>query len=161
MHFGEDEITIFDCCGDKVPGPEGMTMAFLQANWDTVQGDVLSMFSEFHTNGKFVTSLNVTFIALIPKRADAQNIKDYRPISLVGCIYKLLSKVPARRLRDVIGSLISENQNAFVGGKFWMRCLSQMNLLTPEPSQVSRESFASLTLRRLTIMLIGISSFML
>ena len=119
----------------------------------------MSRFSEFHTNGKFVTSLNVTFIALIPKRANAQNIKDYRPISLVGCIYNLLSKVLARRLRDVIGSLISKNQNAFVGG--WMLCLLQMSLLTPEPSQVNRELFVSLTLRRLTIMLIGIFLFML
>jgi len=75
------------------------------------------MFSEFHLNGEFVASLNATFIRLIPKKADAQNIKDYRPISLIGCIYKLLSKVLARRLRSVIGSLVSENQNAFVRGR--------------------------------------------
>jgi len=92
-------------------------MAFLQANWDTMRGEVLTLFSEFHLNGKFVASLNATFIGLIPKKADAQNIKDYRPISLIGCIYKLISKVLARRLRNVIGSLISENQNAFVGGR--------------------------------------------
>jgi len=36
--FDEEEITkaLFDCCGDKVPGPDGMKMAFLQANWDIV-----------------------------------------------------------------------------------------------------------------------------
>ena len=58
---------------------------------------MLTMFSEFYTNGKFVASLNATFIVLIPKRAYAQNIKDFPPISLIGCIYKLLSKVLARR----------------------------------------------------------------
>ena len=74
--FSEEEITraLFDCCGDKAAGPDGMTMAFLQANWDTVRGDVLAMFSEFHKDGKFVSSLNATFIALIPKKADAHNI---------------------------------------------------------------------------------------
>ena len=75
------------------------------------------MFLDFNTNGKFVASLNATFIGLIPKRADAQNIMDYRPISLIDCIYKLLSKVLACRQRGVIGGLISENQNAFVGGR--------------------------------------------
>jgi len=75
------------------------------------------MFSEFYNNGKFVTSLSATLIGLIPKRADAQIIKDYCPISLIGCIYKLLSKVLARRLRSVIGGLIFDNQNAFVGGR--------------------------------------------
>jgi len=64
-----------------------------------------------------VTSLNSTFIGLIPKKAGATNIKDFRPISMVGCIYKLLSKVLARRLRGVLGHLISMNQNAFVEGR--------------------------------------------
>ena len=74
--------------GDKAPGPDGMTMAFLQANWGTVRGDVLT-FSEFYTNGKFVASLNATFIWFILGRVDAQNIKDYCPISLIECIHKL------------------------------------------------------------------------
>jgi len=64
-----------------------------------------------------MASLNATFIGLIPKKANAEDIRDYRPISLVGCIYNLLSKVLAQRLRGVIGFLISENQNAFVGGR--------------------------------------------
>ena len=117
--FSEEEIlkALHDCCGDKAPGPDGMTMAFLQANWDTLRSDVLRLFLEFYHKGKFVSSLNATFIGLIPKKANAEDIRDYRPISLIGCIYKLLSKVLALRLRGVIGSLISENQNAFVGDR--------------------------------------------
>ena len=42
-----------------------------------------------------MASLNATFIGLIPKKANAENIRDFRLISLVGCIYKLLSKVLA------------------------------------------------------------------
>ena len=45
------------------------------------------------------------------------NIKDFRPISLVGNVYKLLSKVLANRLRRVMDNLISESQNSFVGGR--------------------------------------------
>jgi len=116
--FTEEEVVkaLFYCCGDKAPGPDGMSMAFLQSNWDTVRLEVMGMFSEFFSSGKFVRSLNATFIGLIPKKANAENIRDFRPISLVGCIYKLLSKVLALRLRGVIGDLTSENQNAFVGG---------------------------------------------
>ena len=106
--FSEEEIfkTLHDCCGEKSPDPDGMTMAFLQANWDTLRGDVLRMFSEFFHTGKFVASLNATFIELILKKANAENIRDCRQISLVGCIDKLLFKVLAQRLRGVIGSLI-------------------------------------------------------
>ena len=93
-----------------------MTMAFLQGNWDTVNGDVMRMFVELFSSGRFVANLNATFIDLIPKKANTENIRDFRPISLIGCIYKLPSKVLARRLRSIIGNLISESQNAFVGG---------------------------------------------
>jgi len=67
--------------------------------------------------GRFVKSLNGTFIGFIPKEDGAQDIKDYQPISLVGCMYKLLSKMLATRLRVTIGSMISGNQNAFVGDR--------------------------------------------
>ena len=39
-----------------------------------------------------MASLNATFIRLIPKKADAKNIRDYRPISLIRCIYKVTFK---------------------------------------------------------------------
>jgi hypothetical protein len=49
-----------------------------------VKGDFMAVFSEFHERGKFVKSINSTFIALIPKVHDAKEIKDFYPISLVG-----------------------------------------------------------------------------
>ncbi|PNY01074.1 cysteine-rich receptor-like protein kinase, partial [Trifolium pratense] len=58
--------------------------------------------------------MNSTFIALIPKVDSPQRLNDFRPISLVGCLYKILAKVLANRLRLVIGSVISEAQSAFV-----------------------------------------------
>ena len=54
-------------------------------------------------------AFNATFIGLIPKKANAENMRDFLSISLVGYIYKLLSKVLARRLRSIIGNLILEN----------------------------------------------------
>ena len=75
------------------------------------------MFEEFYHHSKFEKSLNATFIALILKKNDASNIRDFRPISLVGSLYKILSKVLANRLNQVLDQLISESQNSFVGGR--------------------------------------------
>lgn len=58
-----------------------------------IEEDVLGFFEEVFEHGKFEKLLNVTFIALIPKKGNASNIKDFRPISLVGSVYKLLAKV--------------------------------------------------------------------
>ena len=65
----------------------------------------------------FERSMNISFLTLIPKKCNAINIKDFCPISLVGSVYKLLSKVLANRLRVVLDNLISETQNSFVGGR--------------------------------------------
>ena len=56
-------------------------------------------------------------LSLIPKKNNALNIKYFQPISLVGNVYKLLSKVLANRLRMVLDKLISESQNSFIGGR--------------------------------------------
>ena len=73
-------------------------------------------FAHFHRSSEFEWSLNTSFPSLIPKKNKALNIKDFRPISLVGSVYKLLSKVLANRLRRVLDKLISESQNSFMGG---------------------------------------------
>ena len=77
----------------------------------------MAVFEEFHQHCKFEKSLNATFIALIPKKNGASNIRDFRPISLVGSLYKILAKVLANRLKMVLDQLISESQNSFVGGR--------------------------------------------
>ena len=77
----------------------------------------MSVFHNFHTQVVFVKSLNASFLALIPKKVDAMEIKDFRPIGLVGGIYKIISKVLANRLRRMAHRLISNSQNAFVKGR--------------------------------------------
>lgn len=60
------------------------------------------------------TSKNSTCIALIPKKDDLIGPKDFRPISLIGSVYKIIAKVLAKRIRDSMGDLISTSQGAFV-----------------------------------------------
>ena len=103
--------------GDKAPGLDGFSLAFYHHCWEVVKRDVLAVFEEFYQHSKFEKSLNATFIALIPKKNGASNIRDFRPISLVGSVYKILAKVLANRLKDVLDQLISESQNSFVGGR--------------------------------------------
>ncbi|KAJ0818578.1 putative RNA-directed DNA polymerase [Helianthus annuus] len=60
---------------------------------------------------------NSSFVALIPKIKDPQDLGNFRPISLVGSLYKIIAKVLVNRLKAVMNDVISENQSAFVGGR--------------------------------------------
>ena len=81
--------------GDKALGPDGFSLAFWQFCWDFVKEKVMGFLKEFHEHDRFVRSLNSTFLVLISKKADAEDLRDFRPISLVGGLYKLLAKVLA------------------------------------------------------------------
>ena len=103
--------------GDKASGPDGFNMAFFHHCWRVVENDVMDFFYFFHQHSVFEPSLDASFLTLIPKKCNAVNIKDFCPISLVGNVYKLLSKVLANRLKAVLDNLISETQNSYVSGR--------------------------------------------
>ncbi|GJU01497.1 RNA-directed DNA polymerase, eukaryota [Tanacetum coccineum] len=71
----------------------------------------------FFRSGIFPKGCNPSFITLIPKLNDAKFVKDFRPISLIGCQYKIVGKILANRLSLVIGNLISKEQSAFIRGR--------------------------------------------
>lgn len=60
---------------------------------------------------------NATFLALIPKKVGSVEVLDFRSISLVNGVYKILFKVLANRLSSVMETLISKPQNVFVEGR--------------------------------------------
>ncbi|KAL4272474.1 hypothetical protein GQ457_13G020790 [Hibiscus cannabinus] len=67
-------------------------------------------------------SFNHSFVVLIPKTKAPTSMTDYRPISLVGSMYKLLTKVLANRFKGVTKETISDSQFAFCPGKQILDC---------------------------------------
>lgn len=61
--------------------------------------------------------MTTSFLALVPKSEIPQGLDDYRTICLVGCMYKVLSKRLASRLRKMMDKLISSNQTNFISGR--------------------------------------------
>ena len=117
--FTEEEVlaTVSGLNDDKAPGPDGFPIAFWSFSWDFVKDEVMGFFKDFFQNDQFVKSLNATFLVLVPKGSTVEDLKDLRPISLVGSLYKILLKVLANRIKSVMRLIISQSQNAFVEGR--------------------------------------------
>ena len=89
--FTEEEVlaAISGLNNDKAPGPDGFPIAFWSFSWDFVKDEVMGFFKDFFQNDQFVKSLNATFLVLVPKGSTVEDLKDLRPISLVGSLYKI------------------------------------------------------------------------
>lgn len=89
----------------------------------------MAFFEYFHRHSVFKRSLNASFLALIPKKNNAMNIKYFQPISLVDSVFKLLSKVLATRLRVMLNKLIYVTQILLLEvGKSWIQYLLLMHV---------------------------------
>ncbi|XP_077245928.1 uncharacterized protein LOC143885616 [Tasmannia lanceolata] len=122
--FEEEEIEkgVFSFSRDKAPGPDGFCLALFQSCWPYVKGDIMKFFDEFFDGLVLDKGTGATFITLIPKVAGASKITEFRPISLVGCLYKVLAKVLADHLKVVLPSIISDCQSAFVANRQILNC---------------------------------------
>lgn len=89
------------CAKEKAPGPDGYPMVFFQTFWALLMEDIIKTAQFFHSNHAFKKSFNATF-ALIPKKPGASNWKDFRPISLVRAVYKIIAMLLAERLEKVV-----------------------------------------------------------
>ncbi|KAJ9555174.1 hypothetical protein OSB04_009788 [Centaurea solstitialis] len=117
--FSADEIkgAVWDCGSEKAPGPDGFTFKFLKHCWEIIKEDVISLVRQFEREGKFSDGCNPSFISLFPKVNDPLSLRDYRPISLIGCIYKIIAKLLTGRLKKVVGKVVSMEQSAYVEGR--------------------------------------------
>ncbi|XP_028113902.1 uncharacterized protein LOC114311939 [Camellia sinensis] len=117
--FSEEEIraAVKDCVGNKALGPDSFNLAYFQKFWLLIKADLLKFFKEFHRHERLVLGLNSSFISLIPKVENPVGHGDYRPISLMGSIYKVLTKVLSSKLKKVLPHIISDTQSAFIGGR--------------------------------------------
>ena len=77
----------------------------------------MRVFAEFNRSGIINQSTNVSFIVLLPKKSVTKKISDFRPISLITSLYKIIAKVLSGRLRGVLHETIHSTQGAFVQGR--------------------------------------------
>jgi len=115
--FTEEELlnTIRSLPSEKAPGPDGFIGVFYKKCWEIIKDDFYVAILGFYNHRTAKMSLfNEANIVLLPKKQDARTLNEYRPISLINSMVKIITKMLAIRLVPHLNELVSHAQNAFI-----------------------------------------------
>lgn len=110
LTFEEFSKVVYQMHPDKESGSDGLNPAFYQNFWNVMRMDVFEGCNGWLKGGAFPADLNYTNVVLIPKKEGACRMKDFRPTALCNVFYKVMAKVLANRLVDILPDLTSEHQ---------------------------------------------------
>ncbi|KAK3567954.1 hypothetical protein QTP86_027414, partial [Hemibagrus guttatus] len=96
--------------GGKAPGIDGLPVEFYKFFWKELGEDLLEVLEKSFRERCLPLSSLRAVITLLPKKGDLQDIKNWRPVSLLCTDYKVMSKALANHLRDIVDSVIQTDQ---------------------------------------------------
>ena len=111
------------------PGPDGIPVEFHKTFWPDVKFLLMNSFLYSHTVGILSPTQRQGTISLIHKGKDLvkDKLTNWRPISLLNVDYKIISKAPALRLKNVLPKIINQNQAGFVKGRKLSELIREMD----------------------------------
>ena len=99
----------------KSPGIDGIPIEFSKEFHEIIINDLQKTFNEALFNNQTIPKTwNQAIITLIPKKGNTEILKYWRPISLLCVDYKILTKILANRLKNILPNIISEEQNCSI-----------------------------------------------
>lgn len=113
----EVQFALSELANDKAPGPDGFNVHFIKHFWPNISKQVFKCYQKFWDSGSLLKGFNSSFITLIPKTSSSTRVQDYRPISLINSISKLLTKVLANRMMVLAHKLFDDHQYGFIRGR--------------------------------------------
>ncbi len=98
-------------------GMDGLSNCFIKRYWDLLRIPLHRYANTCHRKGKLTQNFSSASIKLIPKKGDATKIKNWRPISLLSCLYKVISRALNNRLKKATGHIFSRAQKGFTSDR--------------------------------------------
>ena len=115
--FCEGKISAEECFrlldsfdNNKTPGNDGIPIEFYKTFWPVISDSFMNCINECFEKGEMSSSQKQAIITLIEKKGkDRSLLENWRPISLVNVDTKIMTKVIASRIKEVLPDIIHPN----------------------------------------------------
>lgn len=117
--FQEEKIenAIMGLAKGKALGPDELPNEFIQTYWHELKEEIVTIMNKFYNNRADLLEINKANVVMVPKKEEVVNMSNFRPISILNLISKIISKVLANQLGKVLPEIISDHQTAFIKGR--------------------------------------------
>jgi hypothetical protein len=117
INIREIKEVVMNCNSNSAPGHDNFTYNFIKIYFEFLKFPMLKAFNYFIEEGKVTHNFAISKIKLIPKKECLENIKSWRPISLLSVFYKVFSGCIADRLKTVLDRICSPSQKGYSATK--------------------------------------------
>lgn len=124
-----------------------MSSYFFNKIWHFERKDVDNAVRKFFEFGLLHRAMKCTCITLLPKAIHVTYIKQYRPISCYIVLYKMISKIIAKRLQVVSGGIVNPGQSRFIHNR---KILDNVQLAYELIKGYGRKGLSSRCIKKLT-----------
>ncbi|GBG81321.1 hypothetical protein CBR_g31996 [Chara braunii] len=101
----------------KAPGDDGLPVEFFESCGEALKADLVEMYNAIQAGGRLGKSMTRGIISLLFKKGERNEVRNWRPISLLNVVYKILAKTLANRLANYLPCIVHRDQGAFVLGR--------------------------------------------
>ncbi len=106
----------FDAAVDQAklntsPGIDSISNRFIKRFWNIFRKPLYEYTIHCYGTGRLTDNFRSAKIRLIPKKGNLGLLKNWRPISLLNCFYKIISRVIANRLKTVMDKITKVAQS--------------------------------------------------
>ena len=116
---------------NKSPGSDGLPAEFYKVFWNDVLHYLPNILNCAYAKGLLAVTQRRGLITLVPKKNKPANfLKNWRPITLLNCDYKIATKSIASRLRKVIPRIINHDQTGFLKNRFIGENIRLLDIIT-------------------------------
>jgi Reverse transcriptase (RNA-dependent DNA polymerase) len=123
ISLNELDVAIQSLNENSAGGADGIGTKFLKKYWTFIRLPLHRYTLYAFENGRLTQSFNAALIKLIPKKGNLKNIKNWRPISLLNCVFKIISKAVDNRLQKICDKVLSRGQKGFTSKRYIHECL--------------------------------------
>jgi hypothetical protein len=113
---------VFSSYSEGALGPDGLCFLFYQKFWDVIKDDLMVLLKGLQKGSLDLFRINFATLTLIPKVENAFGMKNFRPISLLNCSFKIFGRMLTSMLEKICERLVAQEQSAFIRGRYILEC---------------------------------------